>query len=383
MAPPRIGLVAGEASGDLLGAGLMRALQARRDDMHFAGVAGKAMRAAGCEAWADADALAVMGLAEVVRHLPRLVRLRRSLARRFLADAPAVFVGIDSPDFNLGLEQRLRSAGIRTAHYVSPSVWAWRQGRLKTIARAADVVLCLLPFEKAFYDEHGIHAEFVGHPMADEIPLEVDRAAARAAVGLPETGPVAAVLPGSRLGEVGRLGDDFAGAIHWLAARRDDLHFVAPMANFRVRERFESQLRRSAPDREVTLLDGRAREALAAADVALVASGTATLEAALLKCPMVVAYRLAPATRWLLERLLEVDRYALPNLLAGRDLVPELMQEEVTPAALGAAVLLQIEHGDRREALEQAFAEMHRSLRRDANGRAAEAVLALMKKGEG
>nr|MBA3565195.1 lipid-A-disaccharide synthase [Gammaproteobacteria bacterium] len=323
----------------------------------------------------------VMGLAEVIRHLPRLIRLRRELARRFLADPPDVFVGIDAPDFNLGLERRLRGAGVRTVHYVSPSVWAWRQGRLKTIERATDLVLCLLPFEKAFYDRHGIAAVFVGHPLADEIPAKVDGNAARASLGLPGYGRLVAVLPGSRLGEVRRLGADFAGAIDWLAARRNELHFVAPMANFPVREVFESQLRDAAPGRKVSLLDGCARQALAAADVALLASGTATLEAALLKCPMVVAYRLAPATRWALQRfrLLKVERFSLPNLLAARDLVPELLQDEVTPAALGAAVLDQLEDSHRRDSLEQAFTDMHHSLRRGASRRAAEAVLGLTK----
>ncbi|HUO82094.1 MAG TPA: lipid-A-disaccharide synthase [Gammaproteobacteria bacterium] len=375
----RVGLVAGEASGDQLGAGLLRALAGREPALRSMGVAGPAMRAAGCEAWAGAEALSVMGLAEVARDLPRLLALRRRLARRFLHDPPDLFVGIDAPDFNLGLERRLHAASIRTAQYVSPSVWAWRQGRLKTIARAVDLVLCLFPFEKDYYDRHGIDAVFVGHPLADDIPLEVDAAAARKALGLDGGGPVVAVLPGSRSGEVIRLGGDFAGAIDWMATRRPDLHFVAPMANSAVREQFEAQLRRDAPHREVTLLDGRAQQAMAAADVVLVASGTATLEAALLRRPMVVAYRLAPATRWILERfrLLKLRRYALPNLLAGEDLVPELLQDEVTPAALGAAVLEQLEDTDRRRALAAAFADMHRKLRRNASQRAAEALLGL------
>jgi lipid-A-disaccharide synthase len=375
----RIGLVAGEVSGDQLGAGLLRALGGREPALRSMGVAGPAMRAAGCEAWACAEALSVMGLAEVARELPRLLALRRRLARRFLADPPDLFVGIDAPDFNLGLERRLRAASIRTAQYVSPSVWAWRQGRLKTIARAVDLVLCLLPFEKAFYDRHGIDAVFVGHPLADDIPVEVDAVAARKALGLDGRGPIVAVLPGSRSGEVIRLGGDFAGAIDWMAARRPDLHFVAPMANSAIRQQFEAQLQRNAPHREVTLLDGRAQQAMAAADAVLVASGTATLEAALLKRPMVVAYRLAPATRWILERfrLLKLRRYALPNLLADKDLVPELIQDEVTPAALGAAVLALIEDPDRRRVLAAAFGDMHRQLRRNASQRAAEALLSL------
>lgn len=385
MRPMRIGLVAGEASGDQLGAGLLRALRAREPSLQAMGVAGPAMRAAGCEAWADTEALSVMGLAEVLRELPRLLALRRRLARRFLAEPPDLFVGIDAPDFNLGLARRLRRASVRAVQYVSPSVWAWRQGRLKTIARSVDLVLCLLPFEKDFYDRHGIAAVFVGHPLADDIPIAVDRAAARAALGLVGTGQLVAVLPGSRVGEVTRLGADFAGAIDWLAGRRPGLHFVAPMANSAVRELFEAQVTRAAPQREVILLDGRAQQAMAAADVVLVASGTATLEAALLKRPMVVAYRVAPATRWMLERfrLLKLRRFALPNLLAGRELVPELLQDEVTPASLGAAVLEQIDDESRRRELEAAFTDMHRVLRRNASQRAADALLGLLRRETG
>ncbi|CAN5338393.1 lipid-A-disaccharide synthase [soil metagenome] len=378
---PLFGVVAGEASGDLLGAGLIQELRGLRPELQFAGVAGPAMRREGCEAWVDADALAVMGLTEVLRHLPRLIRTRRALAQRFLAERPVAFVGIDAPDFNLGLEQRLRDAGIPTVHYVSPSVWAWRQNRLQVISRACDLVLCLLPFEQALYDRHGIRATFVGHPLADEIPLDVDRPAARRALDLPASGPVVAVLPGSRVNEVSRLGPDFAAAIDWLATRRPELHFVAAMANSRIRELFETQLRDAAHGRPVRLLDGGARQALAAADAALVASGTATLEAALLKCPMVVAYRVSRATEWALERLLKVERYALPNLLAGRDIVPELLQDAVTPAALGGALLEQLEDEDRRGALEAVFGDLHRELRRGANRRSAEAVLELVAAG--
>lgn len=377
--PPGFGLVAGEASGDLLGAGLIRALSAREPGARFVGVAGPAMEAAGCDAWYPAEQLSVLGLAEVLQELPRLYRFRRVLGRRFLAARPAVFVGIDSPDFNLGLERRLRRQGIATVHYVSPTVWAWRPGRVRTVARAADRVLCLFPFEPEIYARAGVDARFVGHPMADEIPRRADRGEARWELGLPPGSPVLAVLPGSRRGEARMLGPDFARAVALLARRHPGLRFVAPMATPGVRRLFERALSEHAPAVEVMLLDGGARRAMAAADVVLLASGTASLEAALIKRPMVVAYRVAPATRWLLEtfRLLKVTRFALPNLIAGRDLVPEYLQDAVTPEALAAAVEGWLDDPAACTALTGDFEAMHRLLARGADAEAAQAVLEL------
>lgn len=377
----RVGLVAGEHSGDLLGAGLVHAIRRRYPDAVFAGVAGPAMLAAGVQGWAPMERLSVMGLAEVLRHLPGLLQLRRGLVQAFEAWRPQVVVGIDSPDFNLGLEQRLRTSGLRTVHYVSPSIWAWRAGRIKQIKRAADEVLCLLPFEPALYAEHGVAARFVGHPMADAIPPDAGPAEARAALGLAGgagEGELVALLPGSRLGEVERLGGEFLGAAALLAARRPALRFVAPMASAAIRERFAALQAERAPGLALQLVDGRSREVMAAADLVLLASGTATLEAALLRRPMVVAYRVAPVTAAIVKalRLMKTERFALPNLLAGEDLVPELIQEAATPARIAAEAEALLDDAPRRVALQRRFGELHETLRRDADRHAAEAVLA-------
>jgi lipid-A-disaccharide synthase len=383
-APPRIALVAGEASGDQLGAGLVVALRERFPDAEFAGVGGEAMRAAGFEAWHDSGALAVMGLAEVLRHLPRLLRLRAGLARRLLAWRPDVFVGIDAPDFNLGLERRLRRAGIPTVHYVGHSVWAWRQGRAARIGRSADRVLCLFPMEPEIYARHGVDARFVGHPLADAMPLEPDRAAARVGIGLAPGVPLLALLPGSRGGEIERLAPDFLAAAARVREAMPALRIVAPMAGPAARARFERILA-AHPDAGalapvLRILDGRAREAMVAADVVLLASGTATLEAMLAKRPMVVGYRVAPLTHALVRGLgmLKVDRYALPNVLAREDLVPELMQHECTPRNLAAAVLAWLRQPQPGAALAPRFRELHLALRRGASARAAEVVAELV-----
>lgn len=378
-AGPAFGLVAGEASGDNLGGPLIRALADRLPGARFYGVAGPRMTESGCAEWYPADALAVMGLAEILRHLPRLLRLRRELLAGFERAAPDAFIGIDSPEFNLRLAAALKRRGIPTVQYVSPQVWAWRQGRVRTIGRAVDLVLCVLPFETAFYESHAVRAVFVGHPLADRVPLQSDALAARAALGLPAVGEVLAVLPGSRRGEVTRLGPPFAGTLAWLHARRPGLRFVAPMANAAAREAFEQALREQAPGVEVCLLDGRAQEALASSDAVLVASGTATLEATLVKRPMVVAYRVAPLTGWLLRdlKLVKTEFFSQPNLLAGRRLVPEYFQEQVRPEILGPAVIEQLERPDRATLVAE-FERIHAGLRRDASERAAEAILELL-----
>jgi lipid-A-disaccharide synthase len=333
---------------------------------------------AGCEPWRSSEELAVMGLAEILRHLPRLLRLRKDLVARLVAARPDVFVGIDSPEFNLRVAAQLKAQGIPTVQYVSPQVWAWRQGRVRTIGRAVDLILCVLPFESRFYDEHDVRAVFVGHPLADRIPLDSPPLPARTALGLDLYAPTVAVLPGSRRNEVARLGGPFAATIAWLKHRRPELRFVAPMASRDARAAFERSLAEHAPGVQVDVIDGRAQEALAAADAVLVASGTATLETALIKRPMVVAYRVAPLTSWLLRemKLMKAEFFAQPNLLAGRKIVPEYAQEQVRPDVLGPAVLEQLERPDRADLVAQ-FTEIHQSLRRDASARAADAILEL------
>lgn len=382
--PPRFALVAGEASGDLLGAGLIAELRKRFPDAQFAGVGGDAMRAAGLDAWFDAQELAVMGLAEVLSHLPRLLRLRRNLRERLLAWKPDVFVGIDAPDFNLGVERWLKARGIRTVHYVSPSVWAWREKRAEKIGLSASRVLCLFPMEPPIYARHGVDARFVGHPLADEMPLDPDRAQARARLGLAQDAPVLALLPGSRLGEIGRLGAPFLAAAARVAAQLPGLRVVVPAANAACRAAIERLLPDAgiaAPD--IQLIDGNARTAMIAADVVLLASGTATLEAMLAKRPMVVGYRIAPLTYSIVKGfgMLKVDRYALPNVLAGADLAPELMQHDCTPEKLSDAVLAWFHNPHAVESLQARYRELHLALRQDASARAADAISELLDAG--
>jgi lipid-A-disaccharide synthase len=379
--PLRVGLVAGEASGDTLGADLIQALRRHAPDTEFFGVAGPKMQAAGCEVWEPAESFAVMGLFEVLRDLPRLLRLLARIGDMFLAARPDVFIGIDAPDTNLRLARRLRAAGIPTVQYVSPQVWAWRQGRARSIHESVDLVLCLLPFEKRFYDEHGMRAEFVGHPLADAIPMTVDRQAARRALGIDSSAQVVALLPGSRRGEVTRLAEEFAATARWLAGERPQLKFVAPMASVVTREIFAQALVRHAPGLEVQLIDGQAQTALIAADVVLVASGTASLEAALCKRPMVVVYRLGAMTAWILRRLnlVKAKFFAQPNLLADRRVVGEYFQEEIVPESIGAELFMWLEDSERRSGLEREFSRIHADLRRDAGTRAAQAIVALLK----
>jgi len=376
----KIALVAGEASGDLLGAGLIAALRARFPEAEFAGIGGEAMRATGLDAWYDAAELSVMGLSEVLSHLPRLLRLRRALRERLLAWRPDVFIGIDAPDFNLGVERWLKQRGLRTVHYVSPSVWAWREGRAEKIGRSADMVLCLFPMEPAIYAKHGVDARFVGHPLADTMPLDPDRAAARDALDLPRNAPVLAVLPGSRLGEIERLGAVFLQAASLVSRQIPDLRVVIPAATPACRVAIEPLLSDSRfPIPHSRLLDGNARTAMVASDVVLLASGTATLEAMLAERPMVVGYRIAPLTHAIVKRLglLKVDTYSLPNVLAGERVVPELMQHDCTPDRLAAA-LLPLFQEPAAAALVPRFRALHRELRRDASAQAADAVAELL-----
>jgi lipid-A-disaccharide synthase len=376
----RIALVAGETSGDTLGAALIEGLKRRFPQAQFAGVAGPKMRAAGCEAWHDIESLSVMGLTEVIAHLPRLMSLRAKLRRRLIDWAPDVFIGVDYKEFNLGLARQLKRAGLTTVQYVSPQVWAWRQGRVRTIGESVDLVLCLFPFEPDFYREHGVRAAFVGHPLADQVPMEIDQAAARAELGIEPSARVLAVLPGSRRGEVEKLADCFAAAAELLARRYPGLVTLAPMVTPHLRDVFAARCAQLAPTAQVRFLDGQARKVLAAADVVLVASGTATLETALSKRPMVVAYRLGAITAFLLRnlKLVKTQHFSQPNLLARKELVPEFFQEAASPENLANALAHWIEHPGEVARVREEFAALHASLRCDGAERAANEVAELL-----
>ena len=373
----KVGLVAGEASGDLLGAGLIKALQERSPQAVFEGVAGPAMAAAGCDRWADAESLAVMGLVEPLREIPRLLRLRRSLIKRWRASPPDVFVGIDAPDFNLGLETALRNSGIPTVHYVSPSVWAWRPGRIEKVRKAADCVLCILPFEKKLYDEHGVPAEFVGHPKADSLSADFDAMAIRRSLALSESGSLVAVLPGSRDSEVSRLGPIFAATAAILAQARPDLRFVVPIASPILAPSISAHLQDAGITDRFTLLDGASDQAMAAADVVLLASGTAALESALLGKPTVAAYRVAALSFAILKmfRLVKLQYVTLPNLLTETPLVPEFIQDDATPDALADAVGSLLDDPQRCAGIRRRFATLRTELALNADQRAADAVI--------
>ena len=374
MANLRIALVAGEASGDILGAGLMRALKAQHPAVEFIGVGGPLMQAEGLTSYFPMERLSVMGLVEVLGRLRELLARRKLLIQTLIEEKPDVFIGIDAPDFNLNIELKLRQAGIKTVHYVSPSVWAWRQKRVLKIREGCDLMLTLLPFEARFYEEKGVPVRFVGHTLADAIPLQADRAAARAELGLPD-GPLVALMPGSRGGEVGRLASVFFDAAERLLALKPGIRFVLPCASPQRRAQIETLLEgRNLP---LTLLDGQSHLALAACDAVLIASGTSTLEALLYKRPMVVAYRLAPLTFWILKRMVKSPYISLPNLLAQRLLVPELLQDDATPEALAQTLLPLIDGGEEQT---RGFDDIHRTLRRDASNQAADAVLTLIGK---
>jgi len=374
-----IAIIAGELSGDILGAGLIQAIRAHYPDAIIEGIGGPQMLAAGFQSHYPLETLSVMGLVEVLKHYPRLKKCRDSLRDHFLQHPPDVFIGIDAPDFNLGLETILKSAGIKTVHYVSPSVWAWRQYRLRKIARACDLMLTLFPFEAEYYQRHQIPVRFVGHPLADEIPLQTDKQAARMRLNLPPQGVWVALLPGSRRNEVRQLGIPFLQTARWLLAQRSDLQFIVPLANAHLKALFTEQIAEIAPDLPLTLLDGQSREAMAAADVVLMASGTATLEAMLLKRPMVVAYRMAELTYWLAKWLVHIPYFSLPNLLAQEALVPEFLQHQVCPEKLGTACLDLLDNSNKINGLQNRFMELHHQLRRSASQEAANAIFKFKK----
>ena len=377
-----IALVAGELSGDLLGADLMAALRVRYPQARFSGIGGPGMIAQGLHSLVPLERLAVMGLVEVLRHLPELLRIRRQLIEHLRADPPQVLIGIDAPDFNLGVERRLRVHGIPTVHYVSPSVWAWRPWRVRKIARAVDLMLTLLPFEAAFYQDHGVPVCYVGHPLADTIPLHSDPRTARRQLDpvVPDDAPIVALLPGSRSGEVSRLAPLFLETACWLQAQRPELRFLLPAATPRIYEQLAALQAAQAPCLPLTLVQGQARAIMAAADVVLLASGTATLEAMLLKRPMVVAYRVAPLTAWLARCLLRVNHFALPNLLAGSARVPEFIQGAATVENLGPAVLHWLDDASAVAQLRTLFGELHQQLQRGASERAAAAIVELLER---
>lgn len=368
----RVGILAGESSGDILGAGLMQALRERYPDITFRGIGGPLMMAQGLVSQVPMERLSVMGLVEPLKRLPELLRIRRDLVEGFLADPPDVFIGIDSPDFNLGVEARLRARGIRTVHYVSPSVWAWRQRRIHKIAKAADLVLTLFPFEADFYQRHHVPVCFVGHPLADLIPLEPDRAAARVELGLSVEGKVLALLPGSRQGELARMGPVFVATARQLLQEDPDLTVLMPCANADRKQQLLALLGEESG--RLLLLDGQSRTAMTAADAVILASGTAALEAMLLKRPMLVCYKLAFLSYQIISRMLKVPWFSLPNLLSGRRLVEELVQDAVSVPTLVSRARDLLHDPAHHQAMLQTYRDIHLQLRQDASRKAAKAI---------
>ncbi|WP_241646807.1 lipid-A-disaccharide synthase [Rosenbergiella metrosideri] len=378
MRPLTVALIAGETSGDILGAGLIRSLKQKNPNIRFVGVAGPLMQAEGCEAWYEMEELAVMGIVEVLGRLRRLLHIRRELTKRLTELKPDVFVGIDAPDFNIPLEGKLKRAGIPTIHYVSPSVWAWRQKRVFKIGRNTDLVLAFLPFEKAFYDRFDVPCQFIGHKMADDIALHPDKFAARQTLNIPPQARCLALLPGSRSSEVDMLSADFLRAAVLLRERYPDLEIIVPAANTLRAEQFLTIKQEIAPTLSLHLVEGKAREVMIASDAAILASGTAALECMLAKCPMVVGYRMKPFTFWLAKRLVKTQWVSLPNLLAGRELVKELLQEECTPQRLAAALEPLLHESPERQELLTTFQTLHQQIRWNADKQAAQAVLGLI-----
>lgn len=375
----RIAMIAGEASGDLLAAHLIRALREKFPTASFVGIGGPKMQAEGFEAWWPSETLSVMGYVDAIKRLPELLRVRRGLLARLKQNPPDIFIGVDAPDFNLGVETRLRRAGVRTLHYVSPSIWAWRGNRVHKIGRAAEHILCLFPFEPEIYARHGIQATFVGHPLADEFPVAAQVAPAREILQLDPDAQIVAILPGSREGEVRRLATTYIETIKLLAAQRPALQFLVPLITRQTRDIFEDALYQAdAQHLSVRLLFGHAHEAMAAADVVLVASGTATLEAALLKRPMVIAYKVGAMTYRFVKSLAYLPWVGLPNILAREFLVPELIQNDATPEKLAAAVGKWLDDKDACAQLAARFEAIHLSLRQNNAEKAAQTVAMLL-----
>lgn len=379
---PTIALVAGEVSGDILGAGLIRQLKIHYPQARFIGIAGPRMLAEGCESLVDMEELSVMGLAEILKHLPRLLKIRNNVIRTMLREKPDVYIGIDAPDFNLGVELKLKANGIKTIHYVSPSVWAWRQNRIHKIAKATHQVLAFLPFEKAFYDKFNVPCRFVGHTMADAVPLKPNRIEALQRLNLDANQRYLAILVGSRGSEVAFLTEPFLQTALLLKQRFPDLQFLVPLVNEKRRAQFEAIKAQVAPNLAMHVIDGNARQVLIAADAALLASGTAALEAMLCKSPMVVGYKMKALTYCLAKRLVKSKYISLPNLLADEMLVPEMIQEECDPALLAEklAVYFSTEEAalEHRRVLIQRFTDLHRLIQCGADQQAAQAVIDLL-----
>ncbi|OCG27884.1 lipid-A-disaccharide synthase [Gilliamella sp. wkB108] len=368
-----IALVAGETSGDILGAGLIRALKNHYPNIQFIGIAGPLMQAQGCQAWYEMDELSVMGVVEVLGRLRRILAIRRDITKRLIELKPDIFIGIDAPDFNLSLEGKLKQAGIRTIHYVSPSVWAWKQKRVFKIKRNTNLILAFLPFEKAFYDKFNVPCRFIGHKMADDIPLDPDQIAMRQLLAIPVNCHCLALLPGSRHAEVTLLSAPFLQAAQLLKQRYPDLHIVVPLANAKRREEFEQIKAEIAPELDVQLLNGQARQAMIASNASILASGTVALECMLAKCPMVVGYKMRPFTFWLAKRLIKTPYVSLPNILAGKEIVPELLQQDCTPENLANHIIPYLESDNTK--LKETFLSLHKQIRCDADEQAAQAVL--------
>ena len=384
---PTIAIIAGEVSGDILGAGLIHALKARYPHAKFIGIGGERMIAEGFETLFDMDELSVMGLVEVLKHLPRLLKIRRSIIEQLSALKPDVFIGIDAPDFNLDVELKLKQRGIKTIHYVSPSVWAWRQKRVYKIAAATNLVLAFLPFEKAFYDRFNVPCRFIGHTMADAIPLKPNRDEACQLLNLDPTQRYVAMLVGSRGSEVEFLSEPFLQTAQLLHQRYPDVKFLVPLINQKLRQQFEQIKQCVAPELDMILLDGNARAAMITAEATLLASGTAALEAMLCKSPMVVGYRMKPFTYFLAKRLVKTKYVSLPNLLADEMLVPELIQEDCNPTKLAEKLSLYLSEDksavQNRHVLLQRFAELHQRIQCNADQQAAQAVIDLLEPSHG
>ena len=384
---PTIAIIAGEVSGDILGAGLIHALKARYPQAKFIGIGGERMIAEGFETLFDMEELSVMGLVEVLKHLPRLLKIRRSIIEQLSALKPDVFIGIDAPDFNLDVELKLKQRGIKTIHYVSPSVWAWRQKRVYKIAAATNLVLAFLPFEKAFYDRFNVPCRFIGHTMADAIPLKPNREEACQLLNLDSTQRYVAMLVGSRGSEVEFLSEPFLQTAQLLHQRYPDVKFLVPLINQKRRQQFEQIKQRVAPELNMILLDGNARAAMIAAEATLLASGTAALEAMLCKSPMVVGYRMKPFTYFLAKRLVKTKYISLPNLLADEMLVPELIQDDCHPTKLAEKLSLYLSEDksavQTRHVLLQRFAELHQMIQCNADQQAAQAVIDLLEQSHG
>lgn len=379
---PLIALVAGEVSGDILGAGLINALKLHYPNARFIGVAGEKMQKAGCETLFEMEELAVMGLAEVVKHLPRLLKRRKQVIETMLEMKPDIFIGIDAPDFNLTVEEKLKAQGIKTIHYVSPSVWAWRQNRIHKIARATNLVLAFLPFEKAFYDRFNVPCRFIGHTMADSIPLKPNRTEACNMLGIDEQQRYIAILAGSRASEIHFLAEPFLKTAQILQEKHPDLQFLVPMVNEKRRAQFEAVKAQVAPNLQINIINGNARQAMIAAECTLLASGTAAFEAMLCKSPMVVGYKMKPMTYWLAKKLVKTDYISLPNLLANEPLVPELIQDECNPENLAWYLNRYLsddaDSQKQKNELKQRFTELHKLIQCDADSQAAQAVVELL-----